>query len=48
MAYLEETSDVADGARKQVLHSSVKGSEHRFFGDPGTQRGRWVIMAVGQ
>jgi len=41
-----ETSELADGPRNQVLHSSVKGSEHRMLGDPGTQRGRWVIMAV--
>ena len=46
MAYLGETNEAADGPRNRLSRSSVKGSEPPIFGGPGTQRERWVIMAV--
>jgi len=43
---LGETNGTSEGPMSALSGSLVERSEHRILGDPGTQRQRWVIMAV--
>jgi hypothetical protein len=46
MAHWARTDEPAEGPKSALSHFPVERSEHRILGDPGTQRLRWVIMAV--
>jgi len=46
IAHWGKTDEPAERPKSALSHSPVERSEHRILGDPGTQRSRWVIMAV--
>jgi hypothetical protein len=46
IAHWGETNETFDRPMSAFSGSWLEGSEHRILGDPGTQRSRWVIMAV--
>jgi hypothetical protein len=46
IAHSAKTDEPAEDPKSVLSHSPVERSEHRTLGDPGTQRLRWVIMAV--
>ena len=46
IAHWAKTDELAEGPKSALSHSPVERSGHRILGDPGTQRWRWVIMAV--
>jgi hypothetical protein len=46
MPHSEKTDDTSEDPISAASRFSLVRSEHRILGDPGTQRWRWVIMAV--
>jgi hypothetical protein len=46
MGHWGKTNETLDRPRSTFSDVPVEWSQYRILGDPGTQRSRWVIMAV--